>query len=84
MVPNVFGLAVLAPPLDKMGNSVRGIALIESIASSFNLNIFNQLMLGDSESVAAQLCEIHERGVRLQPDADARDFAHYQQRYLDD
>ena len=67
-----------------MGNSVRGIALIESIASSFNLNIFNQLMLGDSESVAAQLCEIHERGIRLQPDADARDFAHYQQRYLDD
>ena len=84
MVPNVLGLAVLAPPLDKMGNSVRGIALIESIASSFNLNIFNQLMLGDSESVAAQLCEIHERGIRLQPDADARDFAHYQQRYLDD
>ena len=39
---------------------------------------------GFAASVAAQLCEIHERGIRLQPDADARDFAHYQQRYLDD
>eukprot|EP01051_Picozoa_sp_SAG22_P007708 SAG22_NODE_552_length_9177_cov_15.661489_2_plen_336_part_00 len=31
VVPNVLGLAVLAPPLDKMGNSVRSIALIESV-----------------------------------------------------
>ena len=82
VVPNVLGLAVLAPPLDKMGNSVRGIALIESIASEFNLNIFDQLMLGSHEGMVGHLKELHDEGVRVQPDADARDFAHYHKRYL--
>jgi glutaminase len=46
VVPNVMGMAVFSPPLDKKGNSVRGVKLIESIAEQYNLNIFSQLYLG--------------------------------------
>eukprot|EP01051_Picozoa_sp_SAG22_P007707 SAG22_NODE_552_length_9177_cov_15.661489_1_plen_40_part_00 len=39
-------------------------------------------MLGTHESKVGHLKKLRDQGVRLQPDADARDFAHYQQRYL--
>jgi len=55
VVPNVMGFAVLAPPLNKAGNSVRGIALIDSIANDFNLNIFSQLLMGKHEDIVGHL-----------------------------
>ena len=60
VVPNVLGLAVVSPPLNRMGNSARGVSLIESLAREFNLNIFSQLMLGPSDGVIAHLHEMSD------------------------
>ena len=59
VVPNVLGLAVFSPPLNSMGNSIRGCALIESIAGAYRLNIFSQLMLGDHEMIVDLLAKMH-------------------------
>jgi len=47
VVPNVMGIAVLSPPLDAMGNSVRGVQLCEWMAEEFKLNVFTQLLGSD-------------------------------------
>ena len=64
VVPNVLGFAVLAPPLDATGSSVRGMALIEELAREYNLNVFSQLMLGDHGTTVSHLEEMHAKGVR--------------------
>lgn len=38
VVPGVMGISVYAPPLDKIGNSVRGIRVAEKMAEEFNLH----------------------------------------------
>jgi len=35
VVPNVFGMAVWSPPLDVLGNSVRGVALCQVSKNTF-------------------------------------------------
>ena len=72
VVPNVLGIAVLAPPLDATGNSVRGAALIENIAEEFNLNVFSQLMLGNHDDIVGHLEEMHTLGSAFRPSSTAR------------
>ena len=40
VVPGQLGIAVYSPPLDALGNSVRGIAAFKAISRDFNLHIF--------------------------------------------
>ena len=39
VVPGQLGLAVFSPPLDRRGNSVRGIAVCEQLSQHFNLHV---------------------------------------------
>ena len=55
VVPNVLGIAVISPPLDATGNSVRGRALVEGLATDYNLNVFSQLMLGNHEDIVGHV-----------------------------
>jgi glutaminase len=57
VVPKVMGMAVFSPPVDRKGNSVRGVKLIEAIADKFNLNVFSQLFLTDHHEIVDQLEE---------------------------
>lgn len=41
IVPHQGAIACYSPPLDKEGNSVIGLALLEAIASQLNLSLFN-------------------------------------------
>eukprot|EP00049_Salpingoeca_infusionum_P003904 m.72352 g.72352 ORF g.72352 m.72352 type:complete len:416 (+) comp12332_c0_seq1:169-1416(+) len=42
-VPNTFGIGVWAPPLDKIGNSVRGVSVAEMLVATHpNLHMFAQ------------------------------------------
>jgi glutaminase len=43
IVPNVMGLCVWSPPLDKIGNSVRGIDVCRKLIKNFNFHIFNNI-----------------------------------------
>ncbi|EDX77545.1 Glutaminase family [Coleofasciculus chthonoplastes PCC 7420] len=40
VVPGVMGIAVFSPPLDKRGNSIRGIKVCEELSRRFGLHIF--------------------------------------------
>jgi glutaminase len=40
VVPHVMGIAIVSPPLDKLGNSVKGILAANEIAKQLNLGIF--------------------------------------------
>ncbi|VDM55846.1 unnamed protein product [Angiostrongylus costaricensis] len=44
VVPNVMGIALFAPPLDKMGNSARG-----KLIDSFNFHNYDSLLHADSK-----------------------------------
>lgn len=44
VVPNIMGLAMWSPPLERMGNSVRGVAFAEKLAERFNLHNFDSAM----------------------------------------
>ena len=44
VVPGLMGIGVFSPPLDPVGNSVKGQAVVKSLAKKLGLNIFN----GDS------------------------------------
>ena len=40
VVPGLMGIAVFSPPLDKRGNSIRGIAVCQELSQHFGLHIF--------------------------------------------
>ena len=39
-VPNTMGIGVYGPALDKKGNSIAGVKMLEELSNRYNLNIF--------------------------------------------
>jgi glutaminase len=48
VLPGKLGIGVFSPPLDKRGNSVRGIEVCNRISMDFNLHMFNVIQPGKS------------------------------------
>ena len=48
VLPGKLGIGVFSPPLDKRGNSVRGIEVCNKISMDFNLHMFNVVQPGKS------------------------------------
>ena len=46
VVPNVMGVCIWSPRLDRLGNSVRGIEFTKEIVEQFNYHIIDQLVPG--------------------------------------
>ena len=46
VIPGICGICVFSPPLDKMGNSVKGIEFFKRLTNKFNIHIFDTLVSG--------------------------------------
>ena len=46
VIPGVCGICVFSPPLDEMGNSVRGVEFFKRLVHKFNIHIFDTLVSG--------------------------------------
>ncbi len=44
VIPNIVGICIWSPKLDRLGNSVRGIKFVEKLIKSFNYHIMDQLV----------------------------------------
>ncbi len=51
VVPNVMGICVWSPPLDEMGNSVRGVSFCKELIKYFNFHNFDSLLVNQHEKI---------------------------------
>ncbi|GMT07736.1 hypothetical protein PENTCL1PPCAC_29910, partial [Pristionchus entomophagus] len=51
VVPNVMGMCLYSPPLDKTGNSTRGVAFCMSMVKAFNFHNYDSLVHTDSRKI---------------------------------
>nr|CDJ80161.1 Ankyrin and Glutaminase domain containing protein [Haemonchus contortus] len=49
VVPNLMGIALFSPPLDKLGNSTRGVAFCQKLIEAFNFHNYDSLLHADSK-----------------------------------
>ena len=46
VVPNLFGLCIWSPPLDKQGNSVRGVDFCTRLTAQYAFHVFDTITVG--------------------------------------
>uniref|UniRef100_A0AC34FE18 Glutaminase n=1 Tax=Panagrolaimus sp. ES5 TaxID=591445 RepID=A0AC34FE18_9BILA len=49
VIPNLVGIALWSPPLDKMGNSCRGVAFCKELINRFNFHTYDSISHNESE-----------------------------------
>ncbi|CAJ0959599.1 unnamed protein product, partial [Mesorhabditis belari] len=49
VVPNLMGICLFAPPLDKMGNSTKGVVFCRKLIQSFNFHNYDSLLHADTK-----------------------------------
>jgi glutaminase len=45
IIPNLLGLCIWSPPLDKNGHSVRGVNMCEKLVNLFNFHVYDDLVM---------------------------------------
>ena len=44
VIPNIMGICIWSPPLDKIGNSIRGVEVCQKLVKKYNFHIFDRLI----------------------------------------
>uniref|UniRef100_A0A0R3RYX8 glutaminase n=1 Tax=Elaeophora elaphi TaxID=1147741 RepID=A0A0R3RYX8_9BILA len=51
VVPNLMGICIWSPPLDKMSNSVRGVSFCKKMIDTFNFHNYDSLLHADTKKI---------------------------------
>ncbi|CAD5218157.1 unnamed protein product [Bursaphelenchus okinawaensis] len=51
VIPNLMGICVWSPPLDKLGNSCRGVKFCQKLIEAFNFHNYDSLLHADSQKI---------------------------------
>ncbi|VDK78901.1 unnamed protein product [Litomosoides sigmodontis] len=51
VVPNLMGICIWSPPLDKMSNSVRGVSFCQKMIETFNFHNYDSLLHADTKKI---------------------------------
>lgn len=65
VVPNIMGVCIWSPPLDHIGNSVRGVEVCKKLVKRFSFHVFDKLVqyspkitnIEDSDSMDEDICD---------------------------
>ena len=52
VIPNVMGICIWSPPLDDIGNSVKGLIVCKKIIEKFNFHIFDNIISNKSTNLS--------------------------------
>lgn len=51
VIPNLMGICVWSPPLDRLGNTTRGVVFCQKLIETFNFHNYDSLLHADSKKI---------------------------------